>query len=153
VLHTSDGGTNWTEQTSITRLPLYSIFFADENTGWAVGAFGTIIKTTNGGTTFIDETDFEEIPNQFFLLQNYPNPFNPTTNIRFRISDFGYVSLKVYDILGNEVAVLVDEYKPAGSYEVDFNTSNLKHQTSSGIYFYQIVAGNFVQTRKMILLK
>jgi len=83
----------------------------------------------------------------------------------YRIYDFGFVSLKVYDALGNEVATLVDEYKPAGTYEVEFNTSsgssfrlvqNLpagRQGLSSGIYFYQLRAGNFVQTKKMILLR
>jgi hypothetical protein len=92
------------------------------------------------------------------LYQNYPNPFNPTTNIGFRISDFGFVSLKVYDVLGNEIATLVDEYKPAGSYEVEFSpespkgAGSIKHP-ASGIYFYQLTAGDFIQTKKMILLR
>jgi hypothetical protein len=89
----------------------------------------------------------------FKLEQNYPNPFNPTTNIRFRISDFEYVTLKVYDVLGNEIATLVNEELPAGEYEVEFNTSSINHQPSSGIYFYQLKSGEFIQTRKMVYLK
>ncbi|HSW55223.1 MAG TPA: FG-GAP-like repeat-containing protein [Ignavibacteriaceae bacterium] len=100
----------------------------------------------------------ENLPDDFVLHQNYPNPFNPTTNIGFRISDGGFVSLKVYDVLGNEVATLIDEYKPAGSYEVEFNASSgssfrLVRNLGSGIYFYQLRAGKFVQTKKMILLR
>jgi len=91
----------------------------------------------------------ENLPEDFILYQNYPNPFNPTTNIAFRISDFGFVSLKVFDVLGNEVATLIDEYKTAGSYEVKFNSLKFP----SGIYFYQIRAENFVQTKKMLLIK
>ncbi len=98
--------------------------------------------------------------NEFVLFQNYPNPFNPTTKIEFRIADFGFVSLKVFDILGNEIATLVNEEKQPGSYEVEFNTSSIKpayrtgrHLPSSGIYFYQLKAGNYIETKKMVFLK
>ncbi len=63
---------------------MYSIFFTDVNTGWAVGAFGTIIKTTNGGVTFVDDDKTAEMPTEFLLYQNYPNPFNPTTKISWQ---------------------------------------------------------------------
>jgi len=95
----------------------------------------------------------ETLPEGFVLYQNYPNPFNPSTNIGFRIYDFGFVSLKVYDVLGNEIATLVNEYKPAGSYEVEFNASSYIRRLVSGIYFYQLRAGNFVQTKKMLMIK
>ena len=85
----------------------------------------------------------------FYLGQNYPNPFNPSTTIRFRIAESGLVSLKVFDILGREVATLVNEVKPAGNYEVEFDGGEL----ASGIYFYRLKAGGFTQTRKAILLK
>ena len=83
------------------------------------------------------------------LYQNYPNPFNPSTRIEYEIPEVSFVTLKVYDVLGNEIATLVNEGKPAGSYEVEFNASNL----TSGIYFYQLNAGSFIETNKMILLK
>ena len=83
------------------------------------------------------------------LEQNYPNPFNPTTNIRFQIPESGMVTLKVYNILGKEVATLVKEERSAGSYEVEFDASSLP----SGVYFYQLKAGSFIKTNKMILLK
>ncbi len=89
----------------------------------------------------------------FNLEQNYPNPFNPSTNIKFTISDFGFVTLKVYDVLGNEIAILVNEEKPAGKYEVEFHTSSINHHPSSGVYFYQLNAGSFIQSKKMILVK
>ena len=92
-------------------------------------------------------------PTEFYLGQNYPNPFNPTTNIGFRISDFGFVSLKIYDVIGNEVATLVDEYRSAGEYEVKFNPSTIEHLPSSGVYFYQLRAGSIIQTKKMLLVK
>lgn len=88
-------------------------------------------------------------PYETKLYNNYPNPFNPLTNIRFSISDSRFTTLKVYDVLGNEVATLVNEEKPAGSYEVNFNASML----ASGIYYYRLAAGTFVEIKKMILLK
>jgi hypothetical protein len=88
-------------------------------------------------------------PNNFELSQNYPNPFNPTTKISFSILSSAFTSLKVYDILGNEVATLVQEEKPAGTYEVQFDASNL----SSGVYFYTLSTHNFTSTKKMILTK
>ena len=88
-------------------------------------------------------------PAQFELNQNYPNPFNPTTHFGFRIGDFGLVSLKVFDVLGREVATLVNEVKGPGKYEVEFSSD----QFSSGVYFYRLSAGSFIQTRKLVLAK
>lgn len=86
----------------------------------------------------------------FILYQNYPNPFNPSTNIKFNLSQTSEVTLKVYDALGNEIKTLVDEVKSAGSYEVQFISDD---KLSSGIYFLELSAGNFRQTKKMILLR
>lgn len=88
-------------------------------------------------------------PDEYSLSQNYPNPFNPSTKLEFGISNFGFVSLKVYDVLGNEVKTLINENKPAGRYTVTFDGSNL----SSGIYFYKLESGSFIETKRMILLK
>ena len=96
----------------------------------------------------IDSQD-QSKPSDFILYQNYPNPFNPNTTINYIIPSEQFVTMKVYDVLGKEVAVLVSEEKPAGSYEVDFNASQL----SSGVYFYQVKAGPPIQTMKMILIK
>jgi len=92
---------------------------------------------------------------EFALSQNYPNPFNPETNISYQLPVSSKVSLKVYDVLGNEVATLVNEEKPAGKYQVNFNTQHTTNnqQLSSGVYFYRLQAGNFVQTKKFILMK
>ena len=103
--------------------------------------------------TLTEISDYDINPSNFLLSQNYPNPFNPSTNIKYAISSPQYATLKVYDILGNEVATLVDEYKPAGSYEVEFNASSRIGNLASGIYFYQLKAGEFVETKKMILLR
>ena len=112
---------------------------------------GTILQTTNGGVTFIEEENNFTQPKEFLLQQNYPNPFNPSTSIQYAISSTQFVTLKVYDLLGREVATLVNEEKPAGSYNVEFTINNL--QLSTGIYFYRLQAGNYVETKKMILLK
>ncbi|NCS82621.1 MAG: T9SS type A sorting domain-containing protein, partial [Ignavibacteria bacterium] len=112
------------------------------------------------------ETESEsEVPKEFALMQNYPNPFNPSTVISWQLAVGCKVTLKIYDVLGNEVAVLVNEEKQPGSYKVVFNlqqtTSNkqmgsgvsAKSGFASGIYFYQLRAGDFIQTKKMIFLK
>jgi hypothetical protein len=97
----------------------------------------------------VSAEDEEFIPLELSLEQNYPNPFNPSTSIQYTISNMQFVSLIVYDILGNEVAILVNSEKPSGVYEVEWNASNVP----SGVYFYQIRTGSFVQTKKMLLLK
>ncbi len=101
-----------------------------------------------------------ELPTAFYLSQNHPNPFNPSTKISWQTPVSGWQTLKVYDVLGNEVATLVNEFRPAGSYEVEFNPGScIKHLPAgrqgpaSGIYFYRLQAGDFVETKKMILLK
>lgn len=97
------------------------------------------------------------MPEEFILYHNYPNPFNPSTVIRYQLPVSGDVTLKVYDVLGNEVATLVDEYLPAGSYEKEFTAEEL----SSGVYFYQLTimvpeinsGQGTIQTKRMILIK
>ena len=96
--------------------------------------------------------DVNEVPNtpaSYYLSQNYPNPFNPSTKINYSIAAAGIVTIKIYNILGREISTLVNEEKSAGKYEVNFNASAL----ASGVYFYQIKAGGFVSSKKMILLK
>jgi len=93
-----------------------------------------------------------EMPTNYELFQNYPNPFNPTTRIKYSLPEDGFVSLKIFDILGREVATLVNEEKTAGYYEAEFNPNQFGG-ASSGIYIYQLATKNFVQTRKMIFMK
>jgi len=90
-----------------------------------------------------------QLPDQFALLQNYPNPFNPTTKIKYSIPQSSQVITKVFDVLGNEIETLVNEEKPAGTYEVTWYAVQLP----SGVYFYQLKAGDFIQTKKMVLMK
>jgi len=105
------------------------------------GQFITAVEQQNGGSNIL--------PSNFSLKQNYPNPFNPTTTIQYSIPQHSNVTLKVYDILGNEVATLVNEEKERGIYSVSFDASQL----SSGMYLYRLQAGSFIETKKMILVK
>jgi len=111
---------------------------------WNFGANFPVVVIDNPVTV-----EDEISPVQFTLSQNYPNPFNPSTRIEYAISTTQFVSLKVYDVLGNEVTTLVNEEKAAGSYEVDFNATGLP----SGVYFYRLQSGSKVETKKMLLLK
>ena len=136
-----------------------SAFYGTEATGdWVLSI--TDVVSGNEGTleawsisisteSSNDVTYTVDYPVDFKLEQNYPNPFNPTTKIKYRISDFGFVSLKVYDVLGNEVTTLVNEEKSAGRHEVNLNATNL----SSGIYLYRLQANSLIETKKMILMK
>jgi hypothetical protein len=100
-----------------------------------------IALTGVGGTT--------EPISTYKLYSNYPNPFNPSTKIKYLVAEKTFVSLKIYDVAGSEVASIVNREQVAGEYEIDFNASNL----TSGVYFYKLQAGNFVETKKMILMK
>jgi hypothetical protein len=162
VCFSSDTGRTWTEEFTLSNNKFWDIVFTDENNGWLIARSTTvpyparIFRTTNGGFGGIVSVDNNAIdfkPDGFGLKQNYPNPFNPSTSIQYAVSSRQFVSLKVYDVLGNEVATLVNEEKPAGSYEVEFSTGLIHQTLPSGIYFYQLRAGEFIQTKKMILLK
>ncbi|MEK9136423.1 MAG: T9SS type A sorting domain-containing protein, partial [Bacteroidota bacterium] len=97
----------------------------------------------------LDVSDYGIVPKEFSLNQNYPNPFNPSTAISYQIASPTHVSLKVFDVLGKEVASLVNEVKPAGKYEATWDAGDI----ASGMYFYRIEAGSFTSVRKMMLLK
>jgi len=148
ILRTSNGGINWTVQNSNTTKKLFDVYFIDNNVGIIAGEDGTILTTTTGGLTFVNSNS-EFIPEGYYLSQNYPNPFNPVTNLEFGISDLGFISLKVYEIIGKEVQTLVNKNLSAGNYKFEFDGSDLP----SGIYFYKLEAGDYVVTRRMLLLK
>jgi len=110
---------------------------------------GKSIILKHYGITDVPEEKSNSVPTEFDLSQNYPNPFNPSTTISYAIPTDGFVSLKIYDMLGKEVATLINEEKPAGDYTISFNANNL----ASGMYIYKISSGPFNQTKKMILMK
>lgn len=150
LLKTTDSGETWFENGPETGEEFRSVFFVNEEVGFVAGSNGTILKTVNGGGLSTSVSENGELnPGAFQLSQNYPNPFNPSTKISWQSSIASWQTLTIYDLLGNEVAILVDEYKPAGSYEIEFNASGL----NSGIYFYRLKAGSFTESKKMILLR
>jgi len=130
-------GINSTIQ-SLTVSPEY-LFAGSDNGVW---------KRSLAELTSVSNKD-NNLPQLFTLAQNYPNPFNPTTNIKYSLAQAGNVKLIVYNILGSKVATLVNDYKPAGSYSVQFNGTNL----ASGIYLYRLESGAYTSTKKLILLK
>jgi photosystem II stability/assembly factor-like uncharacterized protein len=156
IMKTTDGGNTWTGQ-NIPSNYLTSLFFVNANTGWAVG--NGIFKTTDGGgiAAVKGVPNNGNLPKQITLNQNYPNPFNPSTIISWQLNSSSHVILKVYDILGREIATLVNKNIDAGSYNISWNASKM----ASGIYFYRLwvnsinnnQAGNFIETKKMMYLK
>jgi len=159
-LFTTDGGESWIEKQTPDSAVIFDLTFTDPFTGYAVGENGLILKYKRNITKVEDKV---ELPAKFVLHQNYPNPFNPSTRIKYTIptptlspspccgegEGEGFIKLIVYDVLGNEVAVLVNEEKPSGNYEIDFNANGL----TSGMYFYRLSADGFVQTKKMVFLR
>jgi len=140
---------NGVVDTLLSEMPRPSALVFNSNGDLFISSFSddNIVKVSNLPVGVEDENNF--VADDFSLEQNYPNPFNPSTSIQYRVSNNSQVSIKVYDVLGNEVATLVNEEKPAGSYEVKFDAVGL----SSGIYFYKLQAGSLVETKKMILMK
>ena len=148
VFRSVDNGDSWTSVSSgLTDFHIQS-FAVNSNDYMFAGSFsGYLFRSINPTTPVEYEND--QYPSNHFLSQNYPNPFNPATMISYQIPQAGFVTLKVYDILGREVTILINEEKPAGSYEVQFTASGL----TSGIYFYQIKAGEYSETKKMLMIK
>jgi len=153
---TTNGGVNWLVIYNPARRTLLKTYFIDQNTGFLIGDYGTILKTTNGGGNFVIglNNSNENNPIMHSLSQNYPNPFNPQTKIKFAVSSnvkgqTSNVKLIIYDLLGREVATLVNEDLKPGTYEADWDGSNY----SSGVYFYKIISDGYTETKKMVLMK
>ena len=146
---------NWTDVGSDTTrtIEILTGDSFDELVGVMYYSFGDYKLLPRQNSDFIGyTTDLEDgvvTPSVYSVSQNYPNPFNPTTTIQYELPEASSVSVKVYDVLGREVANLVDEYKNAGSYKVSFDASRL----SSGVYIYRIEAGKFNSVKKMVLMK
>ncbi|MEJ5306547.1 MAG: T9SS type A sorting domain-containing protein [Ignavibacteria bacterium] len=151
VILSTNNGASWTPfNTGLSSLHVISLTISADN---------LFAGTENGGVWRRPLSQITAVEGQaagvsaeFSLGQNYPNPFNPSTKITWQSPVSGYTTLKVYDVLGNEVATLVNEYINAGSYEVEFNAGQTRN-LSSGVYFYKLQVGEFVQTKKMILIK
>jgi photosystem II stability/assembly factor-like uncharacterized protein len=171
-LFSSDAGETWNEKTVPDSTIIYDLQFINPQKGFAVGADGIILRYIPRP---VGVTEEQNSISGFILFQNYPNPFNASTKIKFTIPSsplipspyYGkenrerFISLKVYDILGSEVATLVNKELSPGVYEIEFNSHsgsvrNLsagRQGLTSGFYFYQLQAGNYIQTKKMLLLR
>jgi len=145
LYYTTNGGLNWT--LTLRQVALNDFTFNEFQSGYAVGNGGLICKIGSG---LIQITNISSnIPGEYKLSQNYPNPFNPSTKINFDLKNTAFAMLRIYDMTGREVRTLVNEKLSAGSYSYDFKASELP----SGVYFYQLQAEGFIETKKMILLK
>ena len=168
---------NWTTKTEINNYGFELERSLSNNKVWGKVGFikgngnsnsdkeySFVDKNLNGGTKFVyrlkqidndgnftysDEVEIEVIPTKYELYQNYPNPFNPITNFKFQIVNHGLVSLKVYDVLGNEIATIINKEIDPGFYNYQWDAGNF----ASGVYFYRIHAGDYVNTKKLLLLK
>ena len=149
---TTNSGNNWFQLTTGVTGHIKSIDFnfGSSTTGYAVGTQGAVLRTTNGGGAFVGVNgNNTSIPSDYELRQNYPNPFNPATQISFSIPKNENVKITIYNTLGMETEVLLNEPKEAGSHSVNFDAS----AHPSGVYFYTITAGSYSATKKMILIK
>ncbi len=156
ILYTTDGGDTWNEQFSPTLTDLIDIEYSKNNFGVLIGKDGVILGTKKGiQIVGVDDKQANLLPNKFYLSQNYPNPFNPSTTIKFSIPvslsgvEGSLVTIKIYNALGEEVAVLFDKEFSTGTYEVEWNATGFP----SGVYFYQLQTNGFLATKKMLLLK
>jgi hypothetical protein len=143
-----NGGDIWTAVDVQTTRNIFAINFYDENRGFAVGNSGLILYTSNGTATSVNHRD-SFTPKKFRLNQNYPNPFNPSTTIEFTIPRSAYVSLKVFNLIGEEVATLVAKELSVGTHEIQWDT----REQSSGVYFYRLEVIGFTETKKLVILR
>ncbi len=152
TLKTTNYGATWVSKELNTNQYMMGLWIADADnfymSGGDLNVPAVVLKSTNGGNVFVN-TIGSELPDSYSLGQNYPNPFNPYTVISFQLSVVSDVILKVYDVMGREVRTLVNGNMQAGTYEVSFDGSGL----NSGVYFYKISAGNYSETKRMILMK
>ena len=144
-------GTHEVELDNGTTAEVSNYSFVDENLLAGSYSYKLVQIDFDGTRTESDVVNVEigNQPSEYLLMQNYPNPFNPNTTINFTIAQTTLVTLKIFDVLGNEVSILVNQEVPSGNHNVQFNSSGLP----SGLYFYTLNAGNFVETKKMILMK
>jgi len=149
IYKSTNDGANWGSLDVPTNYLMQFTKFFDVNNGLAFGQYGVILRTTNGGGLVAVKNIESEIPSAYSLSQNYPNPFNNTSKLKFEIANLGNVKIIVYDVMGREVQTLVNERLQAGTYETTFDGSML----NSGVYFYKIRAGEFTETKRMLLIK
>jgi len=147
ILYTSDSGKHWIKQVNRTEKKFTSVFFTDDFNGWIVGDDGICYSTQNGGVTFI-ENEYKNYDG-FDLFQNYPNPFNPSTTISCQIPKPTYLTIKIFDSSGGELATIAKGEKSAGIHKFNYSNTNLP----SGVYYYQLVTETYKETKKMVILR
>jgi hypothetical protein len=147
-LFTDDGDSLGSRNDGLTNLNIHTLTI-DNNDYVYAGTDNGVWRRPLSEITAVEEEQIAVVPTEFLLSQNYPNPFNPNTKIKYSVPQSSNVVIKVFDVLGNEIETLINEEKPVGTYEVTYYATNLP----SGVYFYQLRAGSFVETKKMILLK
>jgi spore coat protein H len=157
IFYSTNSGIDWYSQYSADSHDLYGVAFTNNTHGLAIGNAGTILTTSADGSVTTVKNNIANLPSEIRLYQNYPNPFNPITDIRYQILDISHVALKVYDILGREIALLVNEIQGAGIKSVKWDAS-ASGGLSSGIYFYSLtIIGDkgsmFHDVKKLVLLK
>jgi hypothetical protein len=153
VFLSTNNGDNWSEvNNGLTSLSLRGLAVCGSHLYTGGDSSGVWRRPLSEMITDVNDNQ-NDLPIDFNLSQNYPNPFNPSTKISWQSPVGSWQTLKIIDVLGNEVATLVNEFRSAGTYEVEFEASSINRQTSSGIYFYQLKAGDYIQTKKMILMK
>ncbi len=148
--YTTNGGTNWVNTNGITTGGrLNRVKINNSPVGYIGGQNQTMYRTTNAGGLTDLEVISERVPSEYLLKQNYPNPFNPSTTIRYELPKNSFVSLKIFNILGEEIISLVNENQSTGIYTVNWNAANFP----GGIYFYTMRTENFSETKKMLMIK
>ncbi|GAB4293822.1 MAG: hypothetical protein Kow0098_14970 [Ignavibacteriaceae bacterium] len=145
VLHTTDSGMNWNKVNGVSNKDLYAVHFQNKNLGWIAGYYTNVINYNSNPSNVTSDPDI--INYEYKLDQNFPNPFNPSTQIKFTLKERNFVNLTVYDMLGRQVAVLINNTLDSGEHTINFEAANL----ASGVYTYRLQAGEFVESRKMIL--
>jgi hypothetical protein len=149
-----DKGENWLS--NLFNPPMERLYISDSKllndmVWFLIGTqqyeYGTLLKTANNGGLHVKESEIE--PDEFYLYQNYPNPFNPFTVIKFELPAAENVILRIYDILGREVTVLLNEFRQAGIHEIKFDGNSFP----AGVYFYEVKSNSYTDVKKMLLLK
>ena len=151
IIKTTNGGKNWLEQNAPNTVGISNIFPINEKVCYATGYNGIFKTNDGGGIVGVGKNNYNKniIPSQLELYQNYPNPFNPSTTIEYKLTKKEYVTLQIFNILGQKVEQLIEGEQNSGSHKIIWNPKGI----CSGIYFYRLQAGNYLETKKMILLQ
>jgi hypothetical protein len=153
VYLSTNNGNNWSEvNNGLSFLSLRGLAVCGAYLFAGADLSGVWRRPLSDMITDVDDSE-NDLPTEYSLSQNYPNPFNPSTRIKYQVSSISHVTLKVYDVLGNEIATLVNEEKAPGTHQVDFRSTINNLQLASGIYYYQLKAGDFLETKKMVFIK